>query len=299
MKDPIVAVFMVTYNHADYIEQAISSVINQETHFPFKLFIGEDCSEDGTQGICLRYQKENPERICLFLNKDNLGAKKNAERVYKACLDSGAKYIAMLEGDDYWTDSFKLEKQVEFLESNHDYSICFHNAEVVNSENKILRQYNNFETCSDFTISDLIKKNFISTASAMFRTENIKLIPENFPEIISGDWAIFLLNAKKGKIHYFNQCMSCYRQHDRGLWSSLSNREMILKGAEVMRQLDQMLDYEYHEEFIIAIEERLKNLENADVQYQKFSIKKSIVTALKKAKEVIYLKENFKETNIE
>src|SRR5664279_2965814 len=102
MGDPVVAVFMVTYNHEKYIAQSIESVLMQKTTFPFKLFIGEDCSTDNTRSICLEYFKQEPEKIELYLNEKNIGAIKNSHQIYKACYYSNAKYVAMLEGDDCW-----------------------------------------------------------------------------------------------------------------------------------------------------------------------------------------------------
>ena len=95
MSIPLVAVFMVTYNHEKYIGQAIKSVLMQRTTFPIKLFIGEDCSTDQTASICLKYKQENPEALEILLNKQNIGPIKNAMQIYSACFSSGAKYIAM------------------------------------------------------------------------------------------------------------------------------------------------------------------------------------------------------------
>ena len=116
MKPPLVAVYMITYNHENYIAQAIDSVLTQKTTFPIKIFIGEDCSTDRTAAICLKYKEKNPGKIEVTFNKQNIGPKNNAKQIFQACFVSGAKYIAMLEGDDYWTDPNKLQLQADFLE---------------------------------------------------------------------------------------------------------------------------------------------------------------------------------------
>src|SRR5450759_654919 len=122
---------MVTYNHENYISKAIGSVLMQKTSFQFKLFIGEDCSTDKTANICLKYQVENPEIIEVIFQKQNIGATNNALKIFEKCFSSGAKYIAMLEGDDYWTDPNKLQTQVDFLEANPDFSLCFHSVKIL------------------------------------------------------------------------------------------------------------------------------------------------------------------------
>jgi glycosyltransferase involved in cell wall biosynthesis len=111
---PLVAVYMITYNHGSYIDQAISSVMDQQTNFPVQLFIGDDCSKDNTAAICLDWAERFPDKIVFLDTPTNLGIYQNASRVFQACIQSGAKYIALLEGDDYWSDTGKLQKPVSY-----------------------------------------------------------------------------------------------------------------------------------------------------------------------------------------
>ena len=134
-----VAVYMVTYNHEKYIRQAIKGVVQQKSTFPIKLFIGEDCSTDRTRDICLEMKQKYPNRIELLLNEKNLGPLKNAANVYEACINY-AKYTAICEGDDYWTDKTKLQKQVDFLEANDEFNIVCHRAYNLNESNKTFRK---------------------------------------------------------------------------------------------------------------------------------------------------------------
>ena len=106
-----------------------------------------------------------------------------------------------------------------------------------------------------FGLPDLINKNFISTASVVFRN-NMQDLPKAFYKLKAGDWGLYILHAQKGKIYYIKDCMSAYRKHENGIWTKLSYKEMIFQGIKVMKQLDKMLDYEYHEEFKIAIAKR-------------------------------------------
>ena len=118
-----VSVFMMAYNHEKYISEAIDGVLMQKTNFDFDIVIGEDCSTDNTRQIVLDYQQQYPGKVKLLLHEKNIGAMANQMAVFNACK---GKYIAMCEGDDYWTDPYKLQKQVDFLEANEDYSICSH-----------------------------------------------------------------------------------------------------------------------------------------------------------------------------
>src|SRR5690606_9560707 len=118
-----VSVWMITYNHCAYIEQALDSVLCQETDFPFEIVIGDDCSTDGTREVLLRYASSNPARIRLILHERNVGMIANQNAVFDAC---SGEFIAMLEGDDYWTDSSKLQRQVDAMRENPECHVSFH-----------------------------------------------------------------------------------------------------------------------------------------------------------------------------
>ena len=136
---PLLSVCLITYNHVKYIEQAIEGVMLQQVNFPWELIIADDCSTDGTREIVLRYQKKYPEIIKLILQEKNTGPTQNFMDLITY---PSSKYIAYFEGDDYWTDPLKLQKQVDFLEANEDYSICFHEAMVLYEDGKEIL-YNN------------------------------------------------------------------------------------------------------------------------------------------------------------
>ena len=116
----MLSVLMVTYNHDKYISKAIETVLDQKTKFNFELVIGEDCSTDNTRNIIEEYRKKQPNKIRLFSGDKNVGSTQNEITIVKA---SKGKYLAFCEGDDYWTDPFKLQKQVDFLEANPDYGL--------------------------------------------------------------------------------------------------------------------------------------------------------------------------------
>ena len=264
----MVAVFMVTYNHENYIEQAIESALMQKTTFPIKIFIGEDCSSDKTAAICLRYKEENPELIEVRLNKQNLGATNNAKQVFEACFISGAKYVAMLEGDDYWTDPYKLQKQVDFLEANEDFAICFHNVEV-RYENGFKNSYLHCskEQNIELTILDLAYENPIPSCSCIFRN-NTKNLPSWFFEMPIGDWPLHIINAQYGKIKYFPEIMGVYLLHDNGCWTQYT---LIQRSQILLSMYDILLNHFQHiPKFYSALQQgRKKYSDILDLQQPK------------------------------
>jgi len=122
MAEPIISVNMITYNHEPYISQAIECVLKQKTDFPFELVIGEDCSTDGTRKIVMDYAKNYPDIIRVISSEKNVGAANNSKRTIQACR---GKYIAWCEGDDYWHNPDKLQKQAEYLENNPECDLIF------------------------------------------------------------------------------------------------------------------------------------------------------------------------------
>jgi glycosyltransferase involved in cell wall biosynthesis len=210
-----VSVLMLTYNQERYINEAIRSVMLQETNFPFELVIGNDASTDCTGTICADWQKKYPEQIVLFNRKKNLGLQQNFIQTYAQCR---GQYIAICEGDDFWTDKRKLQIQVDFLDTHPDYSTCFHR--VINYyEDRGTKSLSNGGQKQDTDISDLARSNYISNVSALFRRGLFGELPEWFARVSTYDYAIHLLNAQFGKIHYIKRPMAVYRQHGKAIWS--------------------------------------------------------------------------------
>jgi glycosyltransferase involved in cell wall biosynthesis len=137
-RQALVNVVMVTYNHENFIEEAIQSVLNQKCNFEFLLIIGDDCSSDGTTNICRDYQLKNPDKILLIRQPENVGLVLNYKSVFDAC---SAEYIALLEGDDYWIDNSKLQKQVDVLKANTAIGLV-HTGFIVKENENLLRKPN-------------------------------------------------------------------------------------------------------------------------------------------------------------
>ena len=211
-----VSVYMITYNQEKYIAQAIDGILMQKTSFKYELIIGEDCSIDNTRSICEKYSKVHPDIVRLLPSKCNLGMQKNALRTFKACT---GKYIALCEGDDYWTDPNKLQKQVDFLEANPDFSIAIHNVHVesVNQEQSAMVTWPGSKQKDIISIQEILEKGTAgATCSMVFRRDCLIPLPNWFGKFRSGDTLIQIICTTRGKMKYFKEVMGVYRKHSGG-----------------------------------------------------------------------------------
>lgn len=134
MREIMISILMLTYNHEEYIAQALESILMQKVNFKYEIIIGDDCSTDNTQEILIRYKEKHPDTIKLVLRQENIGATKNGYEIARMAI---GKYISYLEGDDYWTHQDKLQKQVEFLEREQEFVACAHKCEIVDRIGKV------------------------------------------------------------------------------------------------------------------------------------------------------------------
>lgn len=243
---PKVSVCMTTYNHARFIKQAIESVLMQKTNFTYELVIGEDCSTDRTREIVIRFQQQNPERIRLLLPEKNLGMIPNLIRTLQACR---GQYVALLEGDDYWTSCYKLEKQVDFLDSHPECSICFHTVdEVFDAKNhQAPRLYAPGLSKEAFGLEDLLVYNFMYTASVMFRNRPKEMgeFLEHYQHSEIDDWEVFIFNAQFGKIGFIDEPMAVYRIHAAGVWSSMDLVGQIDQEIRLLEEVNAHLNFRH------------------------------------------------------
>jgi len=239
-----VSVQMVTYNHEEFIAKAIDSILMQRTSFDYEIVIGEDCSTDNTRNIIIDFQKRYPDKIRLLLNEKNLGMHRNGVQTLQACK---GEYVAILEGDDYWTSPDKLQKQVDFLDNHPECVICFHNvSEVYKDGSREPRDVNQANQKEISTVEELLEGNFISHCTTMFR-RGIVDIPEWFSSLPMGDWPHHILLALHGKIGHINEVMAVHIFHQAGVWYSFSQNRLKEAKAkiEVYDQLQIHLEPKY------------------------------------------------------
>jgi glycosyltransferase involved in cell wall biosynthesis len=219
---PLVSVAMIAYNVGKFLAEAIESVLVQETGFKVELIIGEDCSTDNTREIALEYQMKYPHVIKVLLPEKNQGLTPNSIATQNAC---SGKYIALLDGDDFWTDPLKLQKQVEFLEIHPQFSASGHQSEKIYEDGSPSMLFGETEE-KVYGLNDTITHRKFHTSSLVYRREFwVKTggIPAN---ISSNERAIYPMLAIFGKIQYFKEPMCVYRLSGANLTSRITYKEL-------------------------------------------------------------------------
>ena len=242
---PIVSVILNTYNHGKFVEEALKSILEQDVDFLFEIIIGDDASRDGTFEIIQRYHSECPEKIKILLSTENLGkhtgnGRLNAVRSLQACR---GKYIAILEGDDYWTDPQKLQKQVDMLEANPGYAFCFHTIQWLDQETGTLTStgYGAPGAHNEYRLNDLLEySNFVPTPSVLLRAELIGSLPEGYMQCPIGDWPLLILSLQRNSSEVFGciqEEMAVYRRHAKGMHggqTAVQNLSRLIKAYRVV-----------------------------------------------------------------
>lgn len=236
MDDIKVSVCMTTYNHERYIAQAVESVLAQRISFPIEIVIGEDGSSDRTQEILRAIAEQHPDTIRLHLNERNIGGKANFMATKARCR---GQYVAMLEGDDYWTCADKLQRQVDTLDAHPEWAICFHPCACLYEDGlQGIPTYPIGWAKQVATIEDLFSSNFLPTSSVLFRNRLFPGFPDWFRELLIGDWPLHILNAVHGDIGFLPDIMSAYRVHRAGVWGGATEAERLIAVFDVFSAVD-------------------------------------------------------------
>ncbi len=213
----------------------------QEVEFPIEIIIHDDASTDKTAEIIREYEKEFSNLIVAIYQTENQWSKGIRPSPKFVWPKARGKYIALCEGDDYWTDPYKLQKQVDFLEQNLDFSICFHKVKIL-KKGILFDDYITEIPGEVSTIEDLAHRNYIHTPSVIFRNGLIKEYPKWYLESPIGDHPLHLLNAQYGNIKFINQYMAVYRTHKGGIWSQKKWDDLSVLNKLIITQ-DAMFNY--------------------------------------------------------
>lgn len=214
---PLVSIICITYNQKEYITQTIDGFLEQKIDFPFEILVHDDASTDGTTEILKKYADSHPGVFRLFLEKENQYSKRNFKFIKDMYVASKGKYIAICEGDDFWTDPTKLQLQVDFLENHADYAVVFHPVRVF-FENGEHDDSIFPDMKSGFTLKRLLQSNFIQTNSVVYRAHSD--YSDMVYDVLPGDWYTHLYHAQFGEIGFIDRVMSAYRRHEEGVWWS-------------------------------------------------------------------------------
>lgn len=207
----MVTIRCITYNHEPYIRQCLEGFIMQKTNFRFEAIVHDDASTDETANIIREYAEKYPDIIKPIFETENQYSKLDGsiQRIMSEHIHG--KYVAMCEGDDYWIDPLKLQKQVDFLESNPKYSMCAHNAFVFYQQKNDVCLFNKTSYSGELSVHDAIHAWKIPTASILVLSEIAKEYPSWLAVIYSGDYSLILRTLLKGKIYLNSDIMSVYR----------------------------------------------------------------------------------------
>lgn len=216
METPLVSVCSITYNHAQYIRPCLDGVLMQKTNFPIEIIINDDCSTDGTTEIIREYAEKYPGKIFPIYHKENLYSqgKRGFFQTFVFPKARG-KYIAICEGDDYWTDPEKLQKQVDFMEAHPEYSMCFHPAKEKIEGSAHQTPMDKGIEQREYTLDEILFFWIIPTCSTIIRRDVVQHIPSH-KNFAMGDNVLFTTCAMHGKLWCMSDCMAVYRRHAGG-----------------------------------------------------------------------------------
>ncbi|OWP61517.1 hypothetical protein CDA63_19070 [Hymenobacter amundsenii] len=252
-KPSLVSVLLITYNHVSYIRQAIDGILMQEGPFEIELIVGDDCSTDGTSAIVDEYIASYPNIIRLLSRDKNLGASHNLDR----CLSAGhGQYLATIEGDDYWTDPHKLARQVEFMDNNPDYSLCFHNALVVYEDGSGKASHPmTADLKREYTLDDITRDWNIASASLLYRNGLLPKLPEWAFEGTATDLPVISILANQGRVACLPEIMSVYRINNSGVTRTGKGDAFMLGIVRMHKNVDKYLGLRYHYNFTLKLME--------------------------------------------
>jgi glycosyltransferase involved in cell wall biosynthesis len=195
----------------------MEGILRQRTNFPFEVVIGDDCSQDNTRAILREHERRYPDRIRLFFPERNLGLQGNM-MFSRVLAQLRGEYVAWLDGDDYWTDDDKLQRQVDFLDDNPSCSMCFHDADNSYPDGSTAPFYEYDPGQDRYSLQDIVIENFVPFSSVVHRNI-IKSLPPLFFEILAADWVVHVLLAQRGLLGRLNGTWAVRRVHPAGVIS--------------------------------------------------------------------------------
>lgn len=275
---PLVVIRSLVYNHEPYLRDSLEGFVMQQTTFPFVAVVHDDCSTDGSAAIIREYAEKYPHIIKPVYETENQYSKKDGSlrrAMDAACGKYGAKYYALCEGDDYWTDPRKLQKQVDFLETQPDYTMVCSDAVVRTPDGDLTEDdfrrmgWHRYTEECDIPTEDVISKGgwLIYTASIVYRCGLRDKYPDACKRAATGDYTLQIFAALNGKIHYFHEQMVTYRFRCDNSWTAMKRtRSFQNRCNHLAREIDMLLsldDYshgQYRKEFYTTIAQNIKNL---------------------------------------
>jgi len=252
LSKPLVSICCMTYNHENYIRQCLDGFVNQQTTFPFEILVHEDSSPDNTAKILKEYEIKFSKLFRCIYQTENQFAKQNTLVNILFPMSRG-KYIALCEGDDYWTDPYKLQKHVDFLDAHYECAMSYNRAltylqstEIFKLDNTDINTGYNYITAQNLASGNCIG-NF---STCVYRKSIIEQLKPEIYDMNIADWMFNLCVAQFGLIGQLGEIMSVYRIHDKGEWSKKSRLLKLKTENDVAQEYDAYFGYKYHQEFL-------------------------------------------------
>lgn len=220
---PLVSIRCTAYNHEKYIRDALEGFAMQKTNFKFEAVVHDDASTDNTAAIIQEYAEKYPDIIKPIFETENQFSKHDGSLTRIMNVACKGKYIALCEGDDYWIDPYKLQKQVDFMEAHTEYSMCFHQVRIEAEEECLRHQYDKLEE-REYTSEEILAEWTVPTCSALIKNEVIKYLPMD-SNFICGDIVWFLTAGQIGRIYCINETMGVYRRLSTGMMMGILNKD--------------------------------------------------------------------------
>lgn len=246
-----VSVVVVTCNHEAYIETALRSVLGQRTSFDFEVIVSEDASTDRTRTIVEDWQARHPDRVHVIVSERSIATNEVVARGFRA---ARGEYVALLDGDDYWTSDHKLQTQADHLDAHPELSLCFHNAEVVDDDGTCIRpRYTPEPRSARSTLEELWGGNPFATCTSMFRRAAVATIPDGYADFFPiTDWPLYVLFAEQGDVGYIPVVMGAYRVHAAGLYSRRSVQGKLDSVDAFYRRVNEWLGFRHDRAIRVA-----------------------------------------------
>lgn len=268
---PLVTMVCDTYNQKDYIRQAIDGFLMQKTDFPVEILIHDDASTDGTREIVKEYASKHPDIIRTILREENMFSKDQKILEHYCFAHCNGKYIAVCEGDDYWTDPYKLQKQIGYMEAHPECTLCFTAAKLVDADGNERGLQSPYDTDRVVPTEDVIRGmgGFCPTASLVFPSALAKNRAPFCDLTTVDDAPLQIFFASRGTTYYFAEPTCVYRVNARGSWSMIQTKLALEKRVALQLSLiamheafDADTDYRYHD----AVEDAL-NVDRFELAY--------------------------------
>ena len=257
---PSITALILSYNHEKYITQAIESALMQQGLFRYEILISDDGSTDSTRKIINKYSEEYPHLVRNISSKRNYGISANMK---KGFMNAKGKYVALLEGDDYWASEWKLNRQVKFLELNEDCNLVFSRIKVYDESTDSFSVLQRQKNLPKFLNGEVVLRTecqnpIANFSSCMFKSEVMRNIPDSVYKDRINEIVLAMYLERIGKIGYISDFLSVYRIHQNGTWSGLTEKQKILNSLSIRRQALEICDKRFYE----TINKIILNLEN-------------------------------------